>query len=163
MQKVSEVAKELKVSRQRVQQVIASLPRQERPKKLSGRYMINDKEKEIIASKLTRKTSNKSGNTELVSVLKQQTADKDKQIEILNQRLDKAEKRQAELTELLKRSQVLQQQSESRLSELTTTRQNKPQNDVVSNSSEDLNNLYADTKKKPEHAPKGFFSWLFKN
>lgn len=117
---MNEVASELGVSRQRVQQIIVNLPNTKQPKKdHRGRYQItNDNIKEIsrfidnntVKDRQSRVNPNASSR-ELIETLKSQLAQKDEQLSKLQNSLEEAHK-------LIDQSQRLQLDSISKNKEL---------------------------------------------
>ena len=101
---ITQLAKELKVSRARVYQIIDSLDNREKPKKKDDRYILDEKSinairnyftKTYIKSSDTRQTKNVSqDNSQVLRILESQLDEKDKQIERLQKLVDQSQQLQ---------------------------------------------------------------------
>lgn len=97
---ITELAKQLKVSRARVYQIIDSLDNSEKPKKKDDRYILDETAVKAIR-KYFIKTSNKSSDTrqdkndsQILRILESQLNEKDKQIEKLQKLVDQSQQLQ---------------------------------------------------------------------
>ena len=97
---ITELAKQLKVSRARVYQIIDSLDNKEKPKKKDDRYILDETAVKAIR-KYFIKTSNKSSDTrqdkndsQVLRILESQLNEKDKQIEKLQKLVDQSQQLQ---------------------------------------------------------------------
>ena len=97
---ITELAKQLKVSRARVYQIIDSLDNNEKPKKKDDRYILDETAVKAIR-KYFIKTSNKSSDTrqdkndsQVLRILESQLNEKDKQIEKLQKLVDQSQQLQ---------------------------------------------------------------------
>lgn len=101
---ITQLAKELKVSRARVYQIIESLDNNEKPKKKDDRYILDEQSinairnyfiKTSTKSRDTRQTKNASqDNSQVLRILESQLDEKDKQIERLQKLVDQSQQLQ---------------------------------------------------------------------
>lgn len=101
---ITQLAKELKVSRARVYQIIDSLDDNEKPKKKGDRYVLDEEAVKAIRNYFIN-TSNKSNdarqdkkdsqdNSQVLRILESQLNEKDKQIEKLQKLVDQSQQLQ---------------------------------------------------------------------
>ena len=97
---ITELAKQLKVSRARVYQIIDSLDNNEKPKKKDDRYILDETAVKAIR-KYFMKARNKSSDTrqdkndsQVLRILESQLNEKDKQIEKLQKLVDQSQQLQ---------------------------------------------------------------------
>lgn len=131
---VKELADELGVSRQRVQQIISKQVASKRPKKVAGQYLISPADESFIEKKIagthhakvqanSKQLSDKlqASLQEEVATLKEQIHTKDRQIQAKDNQLEKMQK-------LLDQSQQLQLMAENKLKKLEAPH-NEPESD----------------------------------
>ena len=140
-----QIADELNISRQRVQQIIRQLPASKRPQKASGRYAINTISENAIKSVFYGNPVNRVKEQDNASSVKEkqeddteseshsETVDQSAMISVLNQQLKASasqlsakDEQIKELHRLLDQSQQLQLMAENKLKQLETP-QNAPE------------------------------------
>lgn len=109
---ITQLAKELKVSRARVYQIIDSLDNSEKPKKKDDRYILDEKSINAIRNYFI-KTSTKSSESRQNKNISQ---DSSQVLRILESQLDEKDKQIERLQKLVDQSQQLQLQTQKQLS-----------------------------------------------
>ncbi|AYG24558.1 MULTISPECIES: plasmid replication protein (RepB family) [Lactobacillaceae] len=145
---VKELADELGVSRQRVQQIISKQVASKRPEKVAGQYVISPADESLIKRDIvgishakvqanSKQLSDKlqASLQEEVATLKEQIHTKDRQIQAKDNQLEKMQK-------LLDQSQQLQLMAENKLKKLEA-----PHNEPESSSESESDQIH---KRAPE-------------
>lgn len=165
---VKELADELGVSRQRVQQIISKQVASKRPEKVAGKYLISPVDESLIKGEIvgTRHAKVQANSKQLsdklqaslqeeVATLKEQIHTKDRQIQAKDNQLEKMQK-------LLDQSQQLQLMAENKLKKLEA-----PHNEPESSSESESDQIHKRAPEKSgvaEKAPErssSFWSHLF--
>lgn len=145
---ITQLAKELKVSRARVYQIIDSLDNSEKPKKKDDRYILDDKSINAIRQYFI-KTSTKSSDTRQD---KKDSQDNSQVLRILESQLNEKDKQIEKLQKLVDQSQQLQLQTQKQLetaNEKVKELENAPKND----SKDVKNKTDININEQPQNTP----------
>lgn len=170
MATINEIAKELNVSRVRVYQIIAKLPKDLQPDKVNGHYQIEDKDVQSIKEYFTKrslklkqdnngendyKIANKALENE-VQTLKEQLTNKDEHIKDLTQLLDQSQRLQLDVQNKLNKLEI-----ENKKIEVSESTSKSDKNDNNINTNQVSKNTSMDTREANNEKHSNFWSRLF--
>jgi len=120
---VKELADELGVSRQRIQQIISKQVASKRPKKVAGQYQLDDSFCDLISKQIKAKNSTSSKQTSTSSKQenannRQESASSKQILEVFKTQLSKKDEQIEHLQKLLDQSQQLQLIAENKIKQL---------------------------------------------
>ena len=162
MATINEIAKELNVSRVRVYQIIAKIPKDLQPDKVNGHYQIEDKDVQSIKEYFTKSSLKLKQDNNGENEYKIANKALENEVQTLKEQLTNKDEHIKDLTQLLDQSQRLQLDVQNKLNKLESNTIQIRENDSKGDESNSDTNISKQNEKPSQDVRESFWKRLFR-